>query len=83
MKPPLSNALHLRLVRAPSDDDRTVFFASVDRSIPLVPGVTIVGLDSAQIVAIMDAVRGTTVMARRRRYADGRLAVVIEQRKGA
>jgi hypothetical protein len=76
----VTRPLSLRLYRAPVDGSRTVFFSSIDRVIPLVDGVTIVG-DRAELVQVVDAARDAGLAAVARRWSDGRRAVVIQDRR--
>jgi hypothetical protein len=72
--------LSLRLYRAPVDGTSAVFYTSIDRAIPLVDGVTIVG-DRAELVQVSDAARDAGLAAVARRWSDGRRALVIQDRR--
>jgi hypothetical protein len=72
--------LSLRLYRAPVDGASTIFFTSINRAIPLVDGVTIVG-DRAELVQVSDAARDAGLAAVARTWPDGRKARVIQDRR--
>jgi hypothetical protein len=72
--------LSLRLYRAPVDGTSIIFYTSIDRVIPLVDGVTIVG-DRAELVQVPDAARDAGLAAVARRWSDGRRALVIQDRR--
>jgi chemotaxis signal transduction protein len=76
----VTRPLSLRLYRAPVDGSRTVFFATIDRAIPLVDGVTIIG-DRGDITKVVDAANGAGLAAVARRWEDRRRAVVIQDRR--
>jgi hypothetical protein len=76
----VTRPLALRLYRAPVDGASAVFFASIDRAIPLVDGVTIVG-DRADITKVVDAATGSGLAVLARKWPDGRKAVVIQDRR--
>lgn len=72
--------LSLRLYRAPVDGTSKLFFATIDRAIPLVDGVTIV-CSGAERLQVLDAARDAGLSAVARRWPDGRRAVVIQDRR--
>ena len=76
----MTRPLSLRLYRAPVDGASTIFYTSIDRAIPLVDGVTIVG-DRADLVQVVDAARDAGLAAPARAWPDRRQALVIQDRR--
>lgn len=72
--------LSLRLYRAPVDGASTIFYATIDRVVPVVNGVTVVGsADDIDSVVIATRMAGLAAVARR--WPDGRRAVTIQDRR--